>query len=148
MRGLPWTNPKLGTILGCGLPDFHPENKKTRLTGANRLYAILMSESAHLIWKIRCEWRINREGSPTRMYTIDEIEATWERAMNRRLQLEHLMTDTTRYGKKALKAKLVEKTWWGVLRNQENLPEDWLKMGAEVLVGRGRHTSQHNRGLT
>ena len=148
MRGLPWTDPKLGTILGCGLSDFHPENKKTRLTGANRLYAILMSESAHLIWKMRCEWKINREGSPTRIHTEDEIEATWERAMNRRLQLERLMTDSTRYGKKALKAKLIEKTWWGVLQDQENLPEDWLKMGAEVLVGRGRHTSRRNRGLT
>ena len=82
------------------------------------------------------------------MYTEDEIEATWERAMNRRLQLERLMTDTTRYGKKALNTKLVEKAWWGVLRNQENLPEDWLKMGTEVLVGIGRHTSRRNRGLT
>lgn len=45
--------PSLGNALGCGLANFTTEEKP--LTGKNRLYKILVSESAFLIWKLRCE---------------------------------------------------------------------------------------------
>jgi ribonuclease HI len=138
LRGLPWTRPRLGTILGCGLGDFRAEHDKNeRLVGANRLYAILLSESAHQIWRARCKWRISDEASLEKIPTEQEIRANWLKNLNRRLQLEMLMTDKYRYGSRALEPKLVEKTWWGVLRDQESLQEDWLKMGTGVLVGIG-----------
>jgi len=124
--------------IGCGLGDFRAEHDENeRLVGANRLYAILLSESAHQIWRTRCKWRISDEASLEKIPTEQEIRASWVKNLNRRLQLERLMTDKYRYGPKALKPKLVEKTWWGVLRNQESLQDDWLKMGTEVLVGIG-----------
>jgi len=60
----------------------------------------------------------------------------WLRTINRRLQMEMLQMEKSHYGSKALKSMLVEKTWWGVLRNQELLNDDWLK-GTRVLVGIG-----------
>jgi hypothetical protein len=47
--------------------------------------------------------------------TEQKVRASWIRNLNSQLQLERLMTNKLRYGQKALKARLVEKTWWGVL---------------------------------
>jgi len=146
LRGLPWVKPRFGTILGCGLGDFRDEHdKNVQLAGANRLYAILLSESAHQIWRTRCKWRISDEASMEKIPTEQEVRASWIRNLNRRLQLERLMTDKLRYGQKALKARLVEKTWWGVLRDQESLPDNWLRKGTEVLVGIGERPPGRNR---
>src|ERR1700677_2545996 len=43
----------LGVITGCSLAKF-PGKGWCKL-GAEHLYCILMTESAHLIWRIRCE---------------------------------------------------------------------------------------------
>ncbi|KAL6308233.1 hypothetical protein BKA93DRAFT_815570 [Sparassis latifolia] len=47
-----WPNISLGTILGCSLANFCSTNGK-RQPGANRLFHILISESAYLAWCIR-----------------------------------------------------------------------------------------------
>ena len=74
LRGLPWVKPHFGTILGCGLGDFRDEhNKNVQLTGANRLYAILLSESAHQIWRTHCKWRISDEASMEKIPTEQEV---------------------------------------------------------------------------
>ena len=145
LRGLPWVQPRFGTILGCNLANFHSERSNRKLPGANRLYAILISESAHLIWRTRCKWKITNEAALDRLPPAQEMRDTWVKNINRRLQLERLMTDNIKYGKKALKATLVEKTWWGVLRDQESLQEDWLKKGTGVLVGIGDRPPGRNR---
>ena len=46
----------LGDILGCGLANFQTIGKPD--TGKNRLYRIIVSETAFLIWKLRNERRI------------------------------------------------------------------------------------------
>ena len=47
-----------------------------------------MSESAHLTWKIRCEWRISREEDRDRLHTeAAELEKKWVSAINTRLKL-------------------------------------------------------------
>lgn len=48
---LRWTKPHFGTILGYGLGDFHAKGN-VQLAGANHLYAILLSEFAHQIWRL------------------------------------------------------------------------------------------------
>ena len=142
LQGLPWIKPRFGTILGCGLAEYQRGNHK--LIGANCLYAILISESAHLIWRLRCKWKISEGAALEKIPSDEEVRVTWLRTINRRLQLEMLMTDKVRYGNKALKPTLVEKTWWGVLRNQDLLPDDWLK-GTGVLVGIGERPPGRNR---
>jgi hypothetical protein len=144
LQGLPWTQPRFGTILGCGLAAYHSEGGDRELTGANRLYAILISESAHLIWRLRCKWKISDEADPEKILSNKAVKEMWLRQINRRLQLEMLSTDKVRYGRKALKSTLVAKTWWGVLRNQELLNDDWLK-GTRVLVGIGDRPPGRNR---
>ncbi|KAJ7852105.1 hypothetical protein B0H13DRAFT_2398923, partial [Mycena leptocephala] len=47
-----WPEVSLGTILGCGLADFRDDSGKID-RGAQRLYRILMSESAYQIWRLR-----------------------------------------------------------------------------------------------
>ena len=42
----------IGTITGYGLIEFRDKGKPLR--GENRAYRILISESAHFIWKLRC----------------------------------------------------------------------------------------------
>jgi len=144
LRGLPWIAPRFGTILGCGLAAYQSERGNHKLTGANRLYAILVSESAHLIWRLRCKWKISEGAAPEKIPSDDAVKKMWLQNINRRLQLEMLQTDKLRYGRKALNSTLVEKTWWGVLRDQELLSDDWLK-GTGVLVGIGDRPPGRNR---
>jgi len=49
-------------IIGRGLVNYTNNDGKPD-TGDNRLFAILMSGAAHLIWRIRYEWRIQKEGN-------------------------------------------------------------------------------------
>jgi hypothetical protein len=105
LHGLPWIRPHFGTILGCGLADLHPEHGNKNLVGTNRLYAILISESAHLIWRMGCKWKITNEAALDRLPLAQEVRDTWIKNIDRRLQLERLMTDRIRYGNKALKSQ-------------------------------------------
>ncbi|KAF5382437.1 hypothetical protein D9615_002719 [Tricholomella constricta] len=134
-KGLPWFQPTIGMQLGCALVSFKDEKGKPRV-GASRLYKIIMTESTHLIWKLRCEWRIGRDSDPEKKHTKVEAENRWYEAINRRLKFDCLMTDNMRYGRKAIRSSLVRQTWKNTLQNEENLPENWYaKTG--VLVGRG-----------
>ena len=63
-----------GGILGCGLAMYAKENGRPD-TGLNGLFRIIVSESAHPIWKLRCERRIEREDNVGRM-SLQERETT------------------------------------------------------------------------
>ena len=47
------------------------------MNGSSRLYRIVVSESVYLIWKLRCEWRIERDEDQARLHTESEIVARW-----------------------------------------------------------------------
>ncbi|KAJ7030493.1 hypothetical protein C8F04DRAFT_1211681 [Mycena alexandri] len=96
MKGFQWPEMTHGRILACGLVDVQNSAGKSD-KGANRLFRILISETAHLIWKIRCT------------------------------RTDALLTDTRKYDKRALKIRTVQDTWNGVLKNPENLPEIWVR---------------------
>ena len=115
LHSLPWTMPRFGTILGYGLAMYQSEEGNQKLTGANCLYAIIVSESAHLIWRLRYKWKFSEGAAPEKIPSDNAVREMWLRNINHRLQLEMLQTDKLRYGRKALNSTLVEKTWWGVL---------------------------------
>ncbi|KAJ7728526.1 hypothetical protein B0H16DRAFT_1241223, partial [Mycena metata] len=94
------------------------------------LFRILISESAHLIWRLRNE-RVIQEKDPA---SQNEIHNRWLRAMNLRLKFDCAMTNAEKYGKRALRKDLVQKTWVRVLKNETTLPRDWMRE-TEVLVG-------------
>ena len=121
--------PNLGNIFGSPAVLFRHENGKIN-SGKTRLYRILIVESAHLIWEIRCERVIQNEGkmTPTR-----EVKNKWIEKINARLELDCRMTHP-KYSQKAIPKELVTETWSGLLKNENNLPTDWVSK-AGGLVG-------------
>ena len=121
----------LGTIIGCGLAKFTSKTGRRKF-GAERLYRILMTESAHLIWKIRCE-RVFGKNDRRQGYTTQELKNRWLSVINKRLALDQAMTDR-KYATKAISTKVVLCTWSGVLQNESSLPQNWINYSG-VLVG-------------
>jgi len=121
-----------GGILGCGLAMYKKDDKPN--TGLNRLLRIVVSESVHLIWKLRCERRIAREDDPQKFQSEHEIHNRWVQAMNSRLMTDSLSTNIKKFGTKATKAKLVLQTWEGCLQGNLELPRNWCGRKG-VLVG-------------
>jgi len=127
-----------GSILGCGLPMYSREGKPD--TGLNRLSKIITSESAHLIWKLRCERRIEKEDDPQKSHSEREIHNRWVQMMNSRLTIDSLSTNVKKFGKKAVKTKLVLRTWKGCLLDDEGLPRNWCgRKGVLVGIASVRH---------
>jgi hypothetical protein len=106
------------------LANFKSREEKM-LQDANRLYRILISESAHLIWKLRCK-RISEDKPKNEWPKETEIHNRWLVAINARLTLDRATTNN-KYGKKATKQKVVLNTWKNVLKNEKDLPQNWLK---------------------
>jgi hypothetical protein len=92
-----------------------------------------VSESAFLIWKLRCTRIIELGENEVLWPSKQEIHNWWIHAISRHLALDQAMTNT-RYGKKALNKFLVLHTWSGVLKDEASLPEDWIRQPG-VLVG-------------
>ncbi|KAJ7230510.1 hypothetical protein GGX14DRAFT_344576, partial [Mycena pura] len=131
-RATAWPEVSLGTILGCGLAEFRDGRGKVD-QGARRLYRILISESAYLIWRLRNEHVIDRDGVPA---PAEEIENKFKFAINQRLQMDKVLANRPRKGKcPALPSKLVLATWSGILDDEQSLPADWLRE-PRVLVGK------------
>jgi len=122
----------LADILGSPAIEESVEDKKLKekRSWENRFYRILITESAHLIWKIRCKRVIQNEGE---LVTANEVRNKWLAAINVRIELDRKMTNP-KYEKKALKKSLVLGTWKGVLKNERDLPDDWIRENG-VLVG-------------
>ncbi|KAJ7907791.1 hypothetical protein B0H13DRAFT_1618107, partial [Mycena leptocephala] len=126
-----WPAVSLDTILGCGLAEFRDEKGRLK-RGTQRLYRILISESAYLIWRLRNERVISRGGTPA---TEDEIVNKWKFAVNQRLQVDITLANRPRKGKRPVLApQLVLMTWSNTLDNETSLPADWLRE-PRVLVG-------------
>ncbi|KAJ7271111.1 hypothetical protein C8J57DRAFT_948518, partial [Mycena rebaudengoi] len=114
--------PSIGIALGCGLSVFRDESDKPHL-GSSRLYKILISESAHLIWKLRCECVIGRDGEPP---TVKEVRNCWFKNLGMRLEIDINLTDRLKYGNEySVHPSIVESTWSGTLLDEEELPEHW-----------------------
>ena len=113
-----------------GLAPFNKNGRPQR--GINRLYHILVSETAYLVWKLRNERRIRDDEGP--IQTDDEVRKRWTHAVNKRAHPDRLLTNSARFKKNAIEAKLVKATWSGCLAGEEDLPSDW-PTAKGVLVG-------------
>ncbi|KAJ7843932.1 hypothetical protein B0H13DRAFT_2239252 [Mycena leptocephala] len=130
-KGPRWPAVSMGTILGSGLAVFKDDAGKPQPTLA-RLYKILMTESAHVIWKLRCDSVIGCGGTPP---STHEVHNRWVKIMNERLEIDINLTNKSKYGKQyALSPTLVLDTWRGTLLDEGTLPADWLREPG-VLVG-------------
>ncbi|KAJ7170943.1 hypothetical protein C8R43DRAFT_1150631, partial [Mycena crocata] len=96
------------------------------------LFRIIVSESAHLIWRLRCE-RVIQEKAPA---SNNEINNRWLKGINNRLRIDCELTNVIKYGKRSLKKEIVLKTWCKALKKESELPQDWTRETG-VLVGIG-----------
>ncbi|EIN13957.1 hypothetical protein PUNSTDRAFT_59807 [Punctularia strigosozonata HHB-11173 SS5] len=120
----------VGAILGSQCTEIRNSKGKIK-RGQTRLYRILIAESAHLIWKMRCQ-RVIRDGNQPK--TRREVRNRWKAAINARLKLDCRLADRASFGAKAVNRDLVLETWSGTLQNENLLPEDWVGWSG-VLVG-------------
>jgi len=140
-----------GAVLACAMIDFTTPQGKS-LTGANRLYRIIISESAYLIWKIRCK-RLFEKGPHDEPISEKEIHNRWVKTINNRLDLDRSMTNK-KFEEKAIPRRKVLKTWRKVIKNEKNLPSDWTKInGVIVSIGQmERHANENqakaDKGVT
>ena len=137
-----WPNINMGIILRCGTLSTPEEEqsddgnddsddnhqKRSNKKGADRLCQILVSESAHLIWILRCEQVIQE-----RSHVTEEIKARWHKAVNARLTDDKIMATKVKRGKTSI--KLVQSTWEKALQKSSPIPRNWIYI-REVLVGR------------
>ena len=134
----PWPVINLGTILGCGSLQTHLDNDQANQagngtphrshTGETRLLKILVSESAYLIWTLRCERVIQ-----VKRLNENEIIAKWHYAINKRLTDDKLIATQIKRSEYAIRQ--VKNTWEDALRKQREIPNTWVHHD-EVLVGR------------
>jgi ribonuclease HI len=97
----------LGTLLGCSFGVFIDQKNKPNISTA-RLYKILISESAHLIRKLRCECVIGHNGEPP---TVKEVQNRWLKIMNERLEIDINLMNRLKYGNKySIDLSVVEST--------------------------------------
>jgi len=87
-NNLGWRRPLTGNIICCSLTEFKTEDGK-HILGANCLWRILVSESAHLIWKLRCKRVIRNENTP---FTEEEIRNRWYKMLDIHLETDCYMT--------------------------------------------------------
>ncbi|KAI9454686.1 hypothetical protein BJY52DRAFT_1122572, partial [Lactarius psammicola] len=96
-----------------------------------RLLQIIISETAHLIWVLRCERVI--QGA---QHSPREIRTTWFKAINRRLTDDKITA--TKIKQDPPFTRLVEATWGDALKKSSDLPDRWIH-NREVLVGRSAY---------
>ncbi|KAH9910347.1 uncharacterized protein B0H18DRAFT_896059, partial [Fomitopsis serialis] len=124
-KNLPWITPTVETIHTLAITEWTNDQNKTR-PGANRLWRILVSEAAHLIWKLRCERVIGHETDREWTHTKTHVRRKFMYVLNNRLAMDVEAT-RKKYGKLAQKADLVLATWNGTIFDELALPEDWTR---------------------
>ena len=135
-----WPQLDLGILLGCGsihLPrephqrENHPEVPPPRRfhnnRGASRLLQILLSESLHLIWVLRCE-RVIQE----KRHSISEIRNRWFHTINLRLTEDRIIATIVKRDKHHL--DLIKATWKPALTVHGRSPNNW-PFSSEVFSG-------------
>jgi ribonuclease HI len=97
-------HPTIGQIMAGGI-------MKQDNLGETRVHKILITESAHLVWRLRNEHVIQGSGSKS----LVEIRNRWLKTINNRLDINCAMTNALKY-EKALKVLLVKATWMKTLK--------------------------------
>jgi ribonuclease HI/exonuclease III len=129
----------LGTVLGCALLKLDGQSKAAK-TGNERLWRIIASESVYLIWKVWCKRKIGGE----HMSTI-AIKNLWLHTINSRLRMDCRLT-APYYGKKGISKSALERTWIGVLRDNDS-PLDWKSRGVLVGIAIDRTSGRYRGGI-
>ncbi|KAF7789323.1 hypothetical protein EIP86_000267 [Pleurotus ostreatoroseus] len=85
--GREWLPLTFGTVIACGMALL-TSAEGNPLPGPSRLYRILVSEAAHLIWAQRRRRVIEHDDDPAHHPTRREIHGRWRRAINSQLAVD------------------------------------------------------------
>ena len=135
-----WPPLNLGILLGCGsihtplnplphapqIPNDPPQRPRNH-KGATRLLQILLSESLHLIWVLRCERAIQ-----AKTHSRIEIRKRWFGAINARLAEDRIIA--TKIKRDATHLNLIKATWKPALTAHGTPPNTW-PFSSEVFSG-------------
>ncbi|EPQ51596.1 hypothetical protein GLOTRDRAFT_48720 [Gloeophyllum trabeum ATCC 11539] len=128
----PWPSLDYGAIIAPGTlkvykqlerlrqergPNPAPCEARQLLPGASRLLQILVSESKHLIWTLRCE-RVIRGHT----HSPSNIVRRWTTALNRQLSIDRIIATKLHRSSKAI--RLILRTWGGTIADEDSLPPD------------------------
>ncbi|EJD36957.1 hypothetical protein AURDEDRAFT_73721 [Auricularia subglabra TFB-10046 SS5] len=125
----------VGTIMGCAtmrLAGFWG----ARGLGVERAFRIVVSESAFLVWKIRCEKRIQHAEDPDWQLPEEAARERWTAVIKKRMAQDKTLSDKKRFRKQYVANWLVEDTWLD-LRNPANYNRYRIPRVPGVLVGIG-----------
>ncbi|KAF6760827.1 hypothetical protein DFP72DRAFT_804645 [Ephemerocybe angulata] len=144
-KNIPWVRPTLGTVLGCGISKIKDEITGKPRPAADRFYTKIVSEALLFIWKIRCEWRMQKGEEIEEAHTDNEILKRWVATLNRIIRFDIISSHykpKKNKNKKKLKLPtedLVINTWWDVVDNNADLEWEVRKKSRRrrqgVLVG-------------
>ncbi|EJD46549.1 hypothetical protein AURDEDRAFT_63155 [Auricularia subglabra TFB-10046 SS5] len=127
-----FTPNNLGLIWGCALVT--PGVGGSRNSGADRAYRKVVSESAFLIWKMRCEKRIEYRDNPDWKLPDRAVIARWDAMMRRMVSFDYKL-NATMTGHVGKRYALTAATWRD-LTDPSSACATWSRTGG--LVGRGR----------
>ncbi|KAH9829848.1 uncharacterized protein C8Q71DRAFT_799604 [Rhodofomes roseus] len=122
-----WSKPTLEDILAVGLGTYAKPTTAKRRESIRRLWRIVISEAAYLIWKLRCERVIEHTDEGDWEHSRIEISRRWHMALNRRLQMDLIATRKS-FGLLAHSHLLVLATWSGVIGDEQGLQLDWTRV--------------------
>ncbi|KAH9927752.1 uncharacterized protein B0H18DRAFT_875187, partial [Fomitopsis serialis] len=128
-----WREPSLPSILAAGLATPRRANGKPSKDHSVKLWRILLTEAAYLIWCLRCERVIQHEDEANWKHSKRSIAARWYASVNKRLHLD-IESTHPRFGRLAIKRQLVLDTWHHLVWDVQALPDDWTTV-QRVLVG-------------
>ncbi|KAI0753194.1 hypothetical protein C8Q80DRAFT_1217426 [Daedaleopsis nitida] len=132
-KGMEVPEMSMGAILGAGVVTLKHVQKRMS-PGHDRFFRIAVTESAHLIWRLRCEHVIGGElGTTDGNHELKKIVNMWHDALNRRMAVDCTMT-LKRFGGKALQPDLVKQTWKSIIRQDLEKDAKWIYRPG-VLVG-------------
>ncbi|KAH9840759.1 uncharacterized protein C8Q71DRAFT_829641 [Rhodofomes roseus] len=132
-RSKTWRTPSLEDALAAGLGRYPRGVGEKPREPLARLWRILVSEAAYLIWKLRCERVIGHEDDPEWQHSPTATIQRWYASLNRRLQLDLVATRRS-FGRLTVSRRLVWSTWTAIVGDELGLPEDWTLV-PRVLVG-------------
>ncbi|EPT03259.1 hypothetical protein FOMPIDRAFT_1116580, partial [Fomitopsis schrenkii] len=129
--GYEWPELTVEDVWGMAIHSRIILGMKKTTPHAARLWRILISESAHLIWRLGCERVIGHDDDPEWQHSKESVTAKWY--INRPMRQDAMAT-SSRFGGVTLNKTLILKAWSDVLGDKLGLPEDWTKV-RWVLVG-------------
>lgn len=146
MKGITWPeNFYTGHIYGSNLLVHKNDEGKPR-SGAKRLFTIVVTECAFMIWKLRNDRVIeHKDDIEPHHISPQEAKNRTRSALNMRLNVDKLSTNVYKLGKRALPRNVVLNTWTGTLAQEKSLPDDWIGVNGVLVGSLNRRLNGRNR---